>query len=141
MSIVSRLETIYGDLEQEHKQVMKLLARLRDNSDRNKLLPLLDELRAVLTDHFAREQLPDGFYDTLAELADSRRDELQALIGEHASILSHLNETLEHAKSSTDVDKADLVNRVSKLLGQLDGHEEKEHRFAVDVLGTKADSD
>lgn len=140
MSSISRLETIYKDLEKEHEWIMALLARLRDNADTTKLLPLLDELRVLLTAHFAREQLPDGFYDTLGELAESRRDELQVLIGEHASIISHLNETLEHARDLPVIDETDLLRRVSELLAQLDGHEQKEHLFAVEVLGTKSDS-
>ena len=136
MSSISRLETIYADLEKEHERVMQLLARLRDNIGTTKLVPLLDELRTLLTAHFAREQLPGGFYDTLGELADSRRKELQALVGEHATIVSHLNETLDHAKSSSVVDETDLLNRVSKLLEQLDGHEEKEHLFAAEILSS-----
>ena len=136
MSSISRLETIYEDLEQEHKRVMQLLARLRDNVGKTKLVPLLDELRTLLIGHFAREQRPGGFYDTLGELADSRRDELQALIDEHATIVSHLNETLDHVKSLSVVDETELLNRVSKLLEQLDGHEEKEHLFAAEILSS-----
>jgi len=139
MSSISRLETIYEDLEKEHGRVMKLLARLRDSADSTKLLPLLEELRTLLVAHFAREQLPDGFYDTLGELATFRRHELQALIGEHTAIVSHLNETLEHAKDSPVVDETDLLDRVSKLLEQLNAHEQKEHLFAVEVLGPRHD--
>jgi hypothetical protein len=134
MSSFSRLESIYKDLEKEHERVMSLLARLRENVDAAKLLSLLDELRSLLIAHFSREQRPQGFYDTLGELAGSRRDELQALIVEHGSIISHLDETLEHAKDLPVVDGTDLLARVSKLLETLHDHEEKEHLFAVDVL-------
>jgi hemerythrin len=139
MSSISRLESIYKDLEKEHRRVMKLMDRLRDKASVTDVLPLLDELRTLLIVHFAREQLPDGFYEALGELAKSRRDELQTLIGEHATILSNLNEMLEQAKQSDAGKRPDLLNRVSTLLQQLDGHEQKEHQFAVDVLGVKAD--
>lgn len=138
MSGVSRLESIYKDLEQEHRRVMKLMDRLRSEASVTDLLPLLDELRTLLIVHFAREQLPDGFYEALGELAEPRRDELQTLIDEHATILSNLNEMLEQARKSDAGDQSDLLNRVSKLLQQLDGHEQKEHQFAVDVIGAKA---
>jgi hypothetical protein len=140
MSSVSRLESIYKDLEKEHRRVMKQMDRLRANVSVTDLLPLLDELRTLLIVHFAREQLPDGFYDALGELAQTRGAELQALISEHAAILSHLNETLSVAKDSGG-NPSDLLDRVSKLLEQLDGHERKEHQFAVDVLGAKAEAD
>lgn len=140
MSSVSRLESIYKDLGKEHQRVMKQIDRLRANVAVSDLLPLLEQLRTLLIVHFAREQLPDGFYEALGELAEARSAELKTLIAEHAAILSHLNETLSVAKESGG-DEADLLNRVSKLLEQLDDHERKEHQFAVDVLAMKADAD
>ena len=140
MSSESQLESIYTDLEKEHRRVMKLMDRLRAKASVTDLLPLLDELRTLLIVHFAREQLPDGFYDALGELVESRRDELQTLIDEHAAILSSLDEMLEQAKKSSAGDQPDLLDRVSKLLQQLDGHEQKEHQFAVDVIGAEADT-
>ena len=139
MSSISRLESIYKDLEKEHRRVVKLMDRLRAEASVSNLLPLLDQLRTLLIVHFAREQLPDGFYEALGELAESRRDELQMLIDEHATILSNLNEMLEQAKESDAGNQSELLDRVSTLLQQLDGHEQKEHQFAVDVLGAKAD--
>jgi len=139
MSSVSRLESIYKDLEKEHRRVMKLMHRLRAQASVPDLLPLLDELRTLLIIHFAREQLPDGFYEAIGDLAESRRGELQDLIDEHATILSDLNGMLEQARQSGTGDQSELLNRVSALLQQLDGHEQKEHQFAVDILGAKAD--
>jgi hypothetical protein len=140
MSSVSKLESIYKDLEKEHKRVMKLLARLRENASASDLLPILDELRTLLIIHFAREQLPDGFYDALGDLAESRRGELDELIAEHGAILSNLNSLLNDAKDSPVVDETDVLNRVGRLLKQLDAHEHKEHMFATDVLGTNPDA-
>ncbi len=139
MSSISRLESIYTDLEKEHRRVMKLMDRLRAQATVSDLLPLLDELRTLLIIHFAREQLPDGFYEALGELAESRRGDLQDLIDEHASILSDLNGMLEQARQAGAGDQSELLNRVSALLQQLDGQEQKEHQFAVDILGAKAD--
>ena len=140
MSSISRLESIYKDLEKEHRRVMKLMDRLRAEASVSNLLPLLDQLRTLLIVHFAREQLPDGFYEALGELAESRRDELQMLIDEHATILSNLNEMLEQAKESDAGNQSELLARLSTLLQQLDGHEQKEHVFAVDILGARVDA-
>jgi hemerythrin len=139
MSSISRLESIYRDLEKEHRRVMKLMERLRAEASSSNLPALLDELRTLLIVHFAREQLPDGFYEALGELAESRRDELQMLIDEHGAILSNLNEMLEQAKQSDAGKQSELLERVSTLLRQLDDHEQKEHQFAVDILGARAD--
>ena len=139
MSSISRLESIYKDLEKEHRRVMKLMDRLRDKASVTDVLPLLDQLRTLLIVHFAREQLPDGFYEALGELAESRRDELQMLIDEHATILSNLNEMLEQAKQPDVRKQSELLDRLSTLLQQLDGHEQKEHQFAVDILGERAE--
>lgn len=139
MSSISQLESIYRDLEKEHRRVMKLMERLRAEASSSNLPALLDELRTLLIVHFAREQLPDGFYEALGELVESRRDELQMLIDEHGAILSNLNEMLEQAKQSDAGKQSELLDRVSTLLQQLDDHEQKEHQFAVDVLGARAD--
>ena len=42
MSSISRLESIYKDLEKEHRRVMKLMDRLRAEASVSNLLPLLD---------------------------------------------------------------------------------------------------
>ena len=47
------------------------MGRLRANVGATEMLPLLDELRTLLIVHFAREQLPDGFYDVLGEKSAS----------------------------------------------------------------------
>ena len=120
---------------------MKQMDRLRAHVGVTDLLPLLDELRTLLIVHFAREQLADGFYDALGELAESRHDELQTLIGEHGAVLSNLNKILSDAKQSVGIDESELLDRVSMLLQQLSDHEQKEHGFAVDVLGVKSESD
>lgn len=135
MSSMSKLESIYKDLAREHERVMKLLSRLREETGSKQVLPLLEELRTLLIVHFAREQLPDGFYDALGELAESRRAELDELVADHAAILSTLNGLLADAKDAPVVDETQLLDRVEALLELLDGHEHREHRFATDVLG------
>ena len=60
---------------------------------------------------------------------------VEELIAEHGSILSDLNSLLKDAKDLPVVDETDVLNRVARLLAQLDAHEQKEHLFATDVLG------
>jgi hypothetical protein len=140
MSNAAPLEVIYKDLENEHRRLMKLVDRLRVQDSMTGLLPMLDELRTLLIVHFAREQLPGGFYDALGERAQDRRDEIQILIGDHGAILSSLNALLEDAKTVDPDVEADVLARVSKLVDQLHDHELREHHFAEDVMGERQDS-
>jgi hypothetical protein len=134
----SQLEVIYRDLEKEHQRVMKMIDRLRSHDSMIGLLPLLDQLRTLLIVHFAREQLPDGFYEALGERADDRRDDIRALISDHAAILSTLNALIGDAKTADADVEADVLERVTRLSEDLNDHEHREHRFASEVLGEQA---
>jgi hypothetical protein len=135
MTDPANLEIIYRDLENEHRRLMKLIDRLGVQDTMNGLLPLLDELRILLIVHFAREQLPDGFYEALGKRAYDRRDEIQALIADHGAILSSMNALLEDATTAAPAMEADVLSRVAKLADQLRDHEFREHRFAENVMG------
>jgi len=135
MSNASPLEIVYKDLENEHRRLMKLADRLRAHGTMIGLAPLLDELRTLLIVHFAREQLPDGFYDILGKRLEDRRDEIQVLINDHGAILSTLNALLSDAKTPDPDVEANVLDRLTQLVDQLHDHEHREHQFAVDVLG------
>jgi hemerythrin len=141
MSNSSRLEVVYKDLEAEHRRLLKLIDRLRDHRTMEGLLPLLDELRTLLIVHFAREQLPDGFYDALGERADHLREEIQVLVSDHGAILSTLNALLSDAKTPDPEVEEDVLNRVTKLIERLQDHERREHRFATEALAEPRDPD
>ena len=115
--------------------MMQLLERLREHDTETGLVPMLDKLRTLLIVHFAREQLPDGFYDALGERAHDRQDEIRILTGDHAVILSTLNTLIEDAESPHAGDDMDVLDRARRLVDQVEDHETREHRFAVDVLG------
>ena len=134
MSTASDLEIVYKDLEKEHRRLMKLADRLRAHGTMIGLAQLLDELRTLLIVHFAREQLPDGFYDILGDSAENRRDEIQVLINDHGAILSALNALLADAKTPDPDVEANVLDRLTQLVDQLHDHEHREHRFAVDIL-------
>lgn len=136
----SQLEVVYKDLEKEHRRVIQLVERLRDHDSETGLVPLLDKLRTLLIVHFAREQLPDGFYDALGERARARHDEIQVLTGDHAAILSTLNDLIEDAESPDAGADADLLGRTGQLVAEVQDHEEREHRFALDILGIESGS-
>ena len=130
----SRLEVVYRDLKKEHGRVMEHIDRLRALDSESGLVTLLDRLRTLLIVHFAREQLPDGFYDALGERARQKQDEIRVLTGDHAAILSTLNTLIEDAESPGAGDNADLLGRAHRLADQVLDHEMREHRFASELL-------
>ena len=134
----SRLEIVYKDLQKEHRRIMKVIERLRASDTTAELPKQLGQLRALLIVHFSREQLPDGFYDALGERAQHRQDEIRTLTGDHATILSTLNSLIEDLASTDLGADADTRARIEHLIGQVDDHESREHRFAVSVLGQQA---
>ena len=133
--MTSQLEVVYKDLKKEHQRVLQHIERLRGHDSETGLVPMLDKLRTLLIVHFAREQLPDGFYDALGDRAQSRHDEIRVLTGEHAAILSTLNALIEDAESPQAGEDADLLGRTRQLVDRVADHETREHRFAVEVLG------
>ena len=134
MSDASTLAVVYKDLKKEHLRLLTMLDRLRAHDSLDGLSPLLEKLRTLAIVHFAREQLPGGFYEALGDRARDRADEIRVLTGEHGAILATLNALMadvEHADSGAE---AQLLEQVTKLVDQLHDHEHREHAFAVAVL-------
>jgi len=134
MTGVSRLEAVYRDLEKENRRLMQLSDRLRAYDSMDGLLPQLDKLRTLLIVHFAREQLPDGFYEALGKHAQINYSEIQRLINDHKAILAAVNALLADAKTSDPDVQVNVLTRLAELLDQLQDHEKREHRFATEAL-------
>ena len=135
MSDTSRLEAVYKDLEKEHRRILKLIERLRGHESLDGLDSLLEQLRTLVIVHFAREQLPDGFYELLGARAETRREQMQALIADHGAILATLNALLEDVKSADTSAGPNLLEQTMQLTEQLREHEHREHDFASAALG------
>ena len=135
MSDTSRLEAVYKDLEKEHRRILKLIERLRGHDSLDGLESLLDQLRTLVIVHFAREQLPDGFYELLGARAETRHEQMQALIADHGAILATLNALLEDVKNADTSAGPNLLEQTTQLTEQLYEHEHREHDFASAALG------
>ena len=135
MSDLSRLEAVYKDLEREHRRILKLIERLRGHDSLDGLESLLDQLRTLVIVHFAREQLPDGFYDLLGSQGETRRGQIQALIADHGAILATLNALLEDVRNADASAGPNLLEQAMQLTEQLNEHEHREHDFASAALG------
>jgi hemerythrin-like domain-containing protein len=134
MSSAPSLEIVHKDLADEHRRVLELLKLLHKSRPLVDRLPLLEALRNLLIVHFGREQLPGGLYELLGQRAASRAGELDDLVKEHGVILKTLNALLEDARNAAAAGEADVIERMRKLVEQILAHEQKEHRFAKQVL-------
>lgn len=131
----SQLKEAYQELAVEHQHILALLDRLKENRTLVDLLPLLDELHSLLLKHFAREQYPGGFYESMSIFSPGHRDDLRTLVDEHNLILSSLRGLTERARLVGPESASAIVRDVTKLTDQLHKHERKEHHLAEELLG------
>lgn len=133
MSQKSRIDALYKDLAHEHKRILELLELLRRRARGDEgpdLLRLVEELRQLLIVHFAREQLPDGFYEVMQDELVGHERELDRLIGEHRSILFDVNAMLERIKGADSPAVGPVADDLARLIDAVSQHEHREHDLA-----------
>ncbi len=86
-------------IEQDHDAIKEILARLEATSDLHALLPLLEQLRVELLEHFEREEAPEGDYDLIANMAPDTVASLQNILGEHEHFLVRLDGLIERLRA------------------------------------------
>jgi isocitrate lyase len=116
-------EQVRAALDEDHGRLEGLLARVRSSSDASALAGSLDELRSMLTEHFAHEEHAKGFYGLLGS-ASRLRAQVAAMIDEHRQLLAALQALVDGAKGSPP--EGDLVRRSGELAGRLLEHEKRE---------------
>ena len=129
-----RLRDVYKDLEEEHKQILGVVSRARETTANDELLPILKELHAVLTQHFARESYPGGFYESIGACTAEYRDDLRVLVDEHFRIHARLWSLIESLRVAGE-SASDTAEAVAAVADMLEAHERKEHQLAERLLG------
>ena len=77
-----------ASIEQDHHAIQEILERLEAATDPGVLVPLFEELRAALAEHFEREEEPDGLHEIVASMAPNTVASLQNVLGEHQDFLT-----------------------------------------------------
>lgn len=131
----SCIHEIYRELADEHQSIMMLVNRLKQHRTVLHLVPILEELHSLLIKHFAREQFPGGFYESLGGYGAEYHDDLRVLVNEHCQILSAVRGVLEHARLANEENAPEILSEVATVVKSLEDHERKEHRLAEKVLG------
>jgi hemerythrin len=124
-------EQVQAALDEDHGRLEGLLARVRQSQDPPALAAALDELRAMLTEHFAHEEHAKGFYGLLGTRSPEHREELNHMIMEHRELLATLRALVERAKGHGS--DADLARLSGDLASKLLDHEMREGRLAREL--------
>jgi isocitrate lyase len=118
-------------LAEDHGRLEGLLARVRGCHDGAALGAALEELRSMLTEHFAHEEHAKGFYGLLSASAPELRKELEHMVREHRELLSALQGLVDRAKGSAG--ETELVRMSDDLVTKLLDHELREVRLAREL--------
>lgn len=130
----SDIERSYRALAEEHQEIMGLVHRLEQHRSLVQLVPMLEQLHALLINHFAHEQFPGGLYESLGAYGREYHEELQVLVNEHCVILSSVRGVLERARLANETQAAEILDEVAAVIKSLHQHEHKEHTLAEKLL-------
>ncbi len=125
-------EQVQAALAEDHGRLEGLLARLRSSHDVAALTASLDELRSMLTEHFAHEEHAKGFYGLLRDRSPRHRRELAEMVQEHRELLIAVQGLLERAKGQGS--QAELVHQSGDLAARVLEHEMREGSLARELV-------
>jgi len=127
-------EQVYGQLAEEHSELMLLVDRIRAHRTLIGLGPLLEELHTMLIKHFSHEQFPGGLYECMGAYGSRYHGELKILIEDHCTILSSVRGLLERTRAAPGRNEAALLGEVAQILERLNDHEHREHALADKLM-------
>lgn len=128
------LSQAYEAIEDDHRRLEHLIARLREVEELPALVAALDELNGVLVAHFGHEEQPDGLYDLLGTTAPDYKTPLGGLVDEHYKLLATARELAEHGRALLRQSDLDLRRNVRRLADDLADHERRENELAQTLL-------
>ena len=121
---------VRDELATEHEAIRDLVTRLRaPRRAPQEAFGLLEELHGNLAKHFAHEEFPGGFYETLGACTLEHGDDLRVLVDEHFLLLSAAQSLKERARGAGAPD-APFDNEVGALVERIAAHERREHALA-----------
>jgi hypothetical protein len=125
---------VYQSVEDDHRRLEQLIARLREVEELPALVAALDELNVVLVAHFGHEEQPEGLYDVLGTNAPEYKTPLGGLIDEHYKLLASARELADHGRALLRQSQDGLRRDVRRLADALADHERRENELAAALL-------
>ena len=129
-------ESAAEKVTEQHKRIRGLLNQLDNTTDLRLIVPLLQELRILLDEHFEQEEAPDGFPKMIAEPAPHHARALDELFEEHKVILNNLDDVIEKALFCLDGPLAQVRRAVTTLCEKMRSHEATETELLTDTVYT-----
>ncbi len=127
-------ETWEEAIEEDHDAIKGILERIVATSDLHALLPLFNELRVELLEHFEREEAPEGDYDLIANMAPDTVASLQNVLGEHKVFVERLDGLIERTRTCLEGPMAEILRDAGSLSQSLHDHEAREMALFNDAV-------
>ncbi len=123
-------------IERDHHAIKEIVGRMESTTDLHRLLPILEELRAALVDHFAHEEAPDGLHELIASMSPETVATLQNVLCEHQDFLRRLDGLIECVQACLAGPLADVLEGAASLAASLRDHEARETVLFTDAVFT-----
>jgi len=135
----------------EHRELQRLVQALKHlfAADRpwsrelaSEAACMLDELRAHLHQHFAKEE-EGGYLEQALAAAPRYHEQAEALLRQHGSMLQQMDQIAATAKGATAAENRwrELPVQVRELLQSLIAHETAENQIVQHALNTGIETD
>jgi hypothetical protein len=134
--VVQSAQDAGDQVVEEHRRIKQSLDRLDHITDLRLMVPLLQELRILLDEHFEQEEAPDGFPAMIAEPAPHHARILDELFDEHKIILKTLDGVIANALFCLNGPFATIRREVTTVCLQLRAHETRETELLTDTVYT-----
>ncbi len=120
-------------LQQAHQKIAECLAAFESADGTDAILASLDQLLALLPEHFARdEEGPDGIFGELRSIRPALDPQLGDLEREHREILRDL-EALRAEACEPGCEDAHIQERRAACARRIREHEDAEDRLALET--------
>ena len=125
-----------ASIERDHHEIREILKRLGATTDLHVMLPLLEELRDALAEHFEREEAPGGTHEIIASMAPNTVASLQNVLGEHQVFTARLDDLIARARACLEGPLATILSDARTLTESLHDHEARETALFTDAVFT-----
>jgi hypothetical protein len=121
-------------LVEEHRTIRAAVRLVETAPDLVTLLQRLHALRELLVLHFLNEEAPDGFFDTMRELASRHIGKVAALSRDHQTFLARIADLEHRAHAVLAGPVAETLRAAGDLAQRIRDHEATENELLVDGL-------
>jgi hypothetical protein len=123
-------------IAEEHHSLGELLTEVDRTNDLFQLLPLLDQLKQELAEHFKQEESAGGFGKIVSETAPHKANVVDHLFDEHIEFLKTIDGIHADVEELVAGPVADVRAKVATFCSRIRHHEAEENDLLSDALYT-----